>query len=44
MPSPLVRGRAAEALGLIGAKDAAAAIGTLAAEYVAARRRRRDRA
>ena len=32
-PSPLVRGRAAEALGLIGAKDAAAAIGALAAEY-----------
>jgi HEAT repeat protein len=30
----MVRGRAAEALGLIGAKDAAAAIGTLAAEYV----------
>lgn len=31
--SPLVRGRAAEALGQIGAKDAAAAIAKLAAEY-----------
>ncbi len=30
---PRVRGRAAEALGLIGAKDAAAAIGRMAAEY-----------
>ena len=33
-PAPLVRGRAAEALGLIDAKDAAAAIGRVAAEYV----------
>lgn len=31
--SPMVRGRAAEALGLINAKDAAGAIGTMAAEY-----------
>jgi cyclophilin family peptidyl-prolyl cis-trans isomerase/HEAT repeat protein len=31
---PLVRGRAAEALGLLDAKDAAAAIGRVAAEYV----------
>ena len=31
--SPLVRGRAAEALGLIGAKGAAAAIGQMVAEY-----------
>jgi cyclophilin family peptidyl-prolyl cis-trans isomerase/HEAT repeat protein len=33
-PTPLVRGRAAEALGQIGAKDAAAAIAKVAAEYV----------
>lgn len=32
-PAPLVRGRAAEALGLINAKDAAGAIGQMAAEY-----------
>jgi cyclophilin family peptidyl-prolyl cis-trans isomerase/HEAT repeat protein len=35
-PQPLVRGRAAEALGLIDAKDAAGAIGRMAAEYAKA--------
>ena len=32
-PSPLVRGRASEALGQIGARDAATAIGKVAAEF-----------
>src|SRR5690606_3054172 len=35
-PSPVVRGRAAEALGLIGDAESAGAIGEMAAEYVRA--------